>query len=104
MSSQLVVSINSTADYFRWCWLGDDQASAVSAPMSADLDALRAALGDLGRQAWLLLPGAKVVTRSLEYTEKEKKHLRSLLPFCARVAPLGSATVATAEVSAASKV
>ena len=81
MSSQLVVSINSTADYFRWCWLGDDQASAVSAPMSGDLDALRAALGDLGRQAWLLLPGAKVVTRSLEYTEKEKKHLRSLLPF-----------------------
>ncbi len=83
MSSQLVVSINSTADYFRWCWLGDDQASAapVSAPMSGNLDALRAALGDLGQQAWLLLPGAKVVTRSLEYTEKEKKHLRSLLPF-----------------------
>jgi general secretion pathway protein L len=83
MSSQLVVSINSTADYFRWCWLGDDQASAapVSAPMSGDLDALRAALGDLGQQAWLLLPGAKVVTRTLEYTEKEKKHLRNLLPF-----------------------
>ena len=83
MSSQLVVSINSTADYFRWCWLGDDQASTapVSTLMSGDLDALRAALGDLGQQAWLLLPGAKVVTRSLEYTEKEKKHLRSLLPF-----------------------
>ncbi len=83
MSSQFVVSINSTADYFRWCWLGDDQASAapVSAPMSGNLDALRAALGDLGQQAWLLLPGAKVVTRSLEYTEKEKKHLRNLLPF-----------------------
>ena len=83
MSSQLVVSINGTADYFRWCWLGDNQASAapVSAPMSGDLDALRAALGDLGQQAWLLLPGAKVVTRTLEYTEKEKKHLRNLLPF-----------------------
>lgn len=80
MSSQLIVSTNSAADYFRWCWLGDDQAP-VSAPESGNLDALRAALGDLSQQAWLLLPGAKVVTRSLEYTEKEKKHLRSLLPF-----------------------
>jgi len=77
MSSQLVVSINSAADYFRWCWLGDDQASTAG----GDLDALRTALGDLSQQAWLLLPGAKVVTRSLEYTEKEKKHLRNLLPF-----------------------
>lgn len=78
MSSQLVVSINSSADYFRWCWLGGDQSPA---PAAGDLDSLRAALGDLGQQAWLLLPGAKVVTRSLEYTEKEKKHLRNLLPF-----------------------
>jgi general secretion pathway protein L len=78
MSSQLVVSINSSADYFRWCWLGDDHAPA---PTAGDIDALRAALGDLGQQAWLLLPGAKVVTRRLEYTEKEKKHLRNLLPF-----------------------
>lgn len=76
MSSQLVVSINSTADYFRWCWLGDEQA-----PAAGDINALRAALGDLAQQAWLLLPGAKVVTRRLEYTEKEKKHLRNLLPF-----------------------
>lgn len=82
MSSQLVVSINSSADYFRWCWLGDNQAPVSGAATAAgDLDALRAALGDLGHQAWLLLPGAKVVTRSLEYTEKEKKHLRNLLPF-----------------------
>ena len=78
MSSQLVVSINGSADHFRWCWLGEDQASA---PTAGDLDALRAAIGDLSQQAWLLLPGAKVVTRSLEYTEKEKKHLRNLLPF-----------------------
>lgn len=76
MSSQLVVSINSTADYFRWCWLGDD-----CAPAAGDLAALRTALGDVAQQAWLLLPGAKVVTRRLEYTEKEKKHLRNLLPF-----------------------
>jgi general secretion pathway protein L len=60
MSSQLVVSINSTADYFRWCWLGDTAPAAAG-----DLAALRTALGDLGQQAWLLLPGSKVVLRSL---------------------------------------
>ncbi len=78
MSQQLVLSINSTADNFRWCWLNDGQAQAEA---SGNLDALRAVLGNVGQQAWLLLPGAKVVTRKLEYTEKEKKHLRNLLPF-----------------------
>ena len=78
MSSQLVVSINSTADNFRWCWLNGGQAESEA---SGSLDALRAVLGNVGQQAWLLLPGAKVVTRELEYTEKEKKHLRNLLPF-----------------------
>ncbi len=78
MSQQLVLSINSTADNFRWCWLSDGQAQSEA---SGNLDALRAVLGSVGQQAWLLLPGAKVVTRKLEYTEKEKKHLRNLLPF-----------------------
>lgn len=78
MSSQLVVSINSDADNFRWCWLSDGQ---VQSSAMGNLDALRASLGDMAQQAWLLLPGAKVVTRQLEYTEKEKKHLRNLLPF-----------------------
>jgi general secretion pathway protein L len=78
MSSQLVLSINSDADNFRWCWLSDGQ---VQSSAMGNLDALRASLGDMAHQAWLLLPGAKVVTRQLEYTEKEKKHLRNLLPF-----------------------
>lgn len=78
MSSQLVVSINSTADNFRWCWLNEGQAEAES---SGNLEALRAVIGNVSQQVWLLLPGAKVVTRKLEYTEKEKKHLRNLLPF-----------------------
>lgn len=78
MSQQLVLSINSAADNFRWCWLSDGQAQSEA---SGNLDALRAVLGNAGQQAWLLLPGAKVVTRKLEYTEKEKKHLRNLLPF-----------------------
>jgi general secretion pathway protein L len=78
MSPQLVVSINSAADNFRWCWLSDGQ---VQSSAMGNLDALRASLGDMTQQAWLLLPGAKVVTRRLEYSEKEKKHLRNLLPF-----------------------
>lgn len=78
MSSQLVLSINGAADNFRWCWLSDGQAQSEA---SGNLDTLRAALGNASQQAWLLLPGAKVVTRKLEYTEKEKKHLRNLLPF-----------------------
>lgn len=78
MSPQLVVSINSDADDFRWCWLSNGQ---VQSSATGNVDALRAALNDVAQQAWLLLPGAKVVTRQLEYTEKEKKHLRNLLPF-----------------------
>ncbi len=78
MSQQLVLSINNTADNFRWCWLHDGQPQASA---SGNLEALRAAVGGIALQVWLLLPGIKVVTRELEYTEKEKKHLRNLLPF-----------------------
>ncbi|RYY73575.1 MAG: general secretion pathway protein GspL [Gammaproteobacteria bacterium] len=78
MSSQLVVSINSSADLFRWCWLNEGRAEGES---SGNLEALRSVAGNVSQQIWLLLPGAKVVTRKLEYSEKEKKHLRSLLPF-----------------------
>lgn len=78
MSQQLVVSINSDADQLRWCWLNEGQIHSAA---SGNLDALRAALGSVSQQAWLLLPGSRVVTRQLEYTEKEKKHLRNLLPF-----------------------
>lgn len=101
MSMQLVVSIdapndssrsdgNSPAGYFRWCWLGADGAPAKSA--SGDREALRAALHPASgpaqsdrptnpQSAWLILPGSRVNTRELEYTDKEKKHLRNLLPF-----------------------
>jgi len=78
MAPQLVISINSAADHFRWCWLQDGRAETTSA---GNLEALQAAIGQVSQQVWLLLPGAKVVTRELEYSEKEKKHLRSLLPY-----------------------
>ena len=78
MSQQLVLSINNASDYFRWCWLQDGQPQSSA---SGNLEALRQAIGDLNQQVWLLLPGVKVVTRELEYSDKEKKHLRNLLPF-----------------------
>lgn len=78
MAPQLVISINSAADHFRWCWLQDGRAETTAA---GNLEALQAAIGQVSQQVWLLLPGAKVVTRELEYSEKEKKHLRSLLPY-----------------------
>lgn len=85
MTSQLVLSVNTSvdgktlADSFRWCWLGNEADVG-----SGDREALRAAVAARAVQpqaAWLILPGAQVSTRQLEYSEKEKKHLRNLLPF-----------------------
>lgn len=89
MSIQLVLSVTtsddgkSLADSFRWCWLGADGAPAAEGA-SGDREALRAALGDKPanpQSAWVILPGSRVNTRELEYSDKEKKHLRNLLPF-----------------------
>lgn len=89
MSMQLVLSVTtsddgkSLADNFRWCWLGADGLPAAEGA-SGDREALRAALGDKPanpQSAWVILPGSRVNTRQLEYSEKEKKHLRNLLPF-----------------------
>lgn len=89
MSMQLVLSVNTSADgktladWFRWCWLGADGNPQVDTAASGDRDALRAALGErsANQSTWLILPGNSVSTRELEYSEKEKKHLRNLLPF-----------------------
>jgi len=89
MSTQLVLSVKksedgkSLADYFRWCWLAAD-GSVTDAAANGNRDALRAALSERAESpcsAWVILPGSQVTTRQLEYTEKEKKHLRNLLPF-----------------------
>lgn len=89
MSMQLVLSVTtsddgkSLADSFRWCWLSADGTPA-SEGASGDREALRSALGDKPtnpQSAWVILPGSRVNTRQLEYSDKEKKHLRNLLPF-----------------------
>lgn len=90
MSTQLVLAVNTSADgktladWFRWCWLGSDGNPQPETAASGDREALRTALGEraAGSQStWLILPGNSVGTRELEYSEKEKKHLRNLLPF-----------------------
>lgn len=90
MSMQLLLSVNTSADgktladVFRWCWLGVDGNPQPDTAASGNREALRAALGErtgANQSTWLILPGTSVSTRELEYSEKEKKHLRNLLPF-----------------------
>lgn len=81
MSDQLVLYINRAADTYRWCWLDTSGRALTDTAGSGDLQALEASLGVGTHQAWLIVPGTKVITRELEYNEKEKKHLRNLLPF-----------------------
>lgn len=90
MSMQLVLSVNtsddgkSLADSFRWCWLAADGTPASESVASGDREDLRAAISTQVASplsAWVILPGSRVNTRLLEYSDKEKKHLRNLLPF-----------------------
>lgn len=82
MTQQLVLSINASADSLHWCWL--EQGKPVQ-EQQGDWDSLRALLQERptleNPQAWLLVPGAKVGVREMAYSEKEKKHLRNLLPY-----------------------
>lgn len=81
MSDQLVLYINRAADNYRWCWLDAAGRALTNTAASGDVNALQAILSTGTHQAWLLVPGTKVITRELDYSEKEKKHLRNLLPF-----------------------
>lgn len=89
MSMQLVLSVTtsddgrSLADSFRWCWLGAD-GTPTDDVETGDREDLRAAISARPihpQSAWVILPGSRVNTRELEYSDKEKKHLRNLLPF-----------------------
>lgn len=97
MTQQLVLSVTTSqdgkalGDLFRWCWL-DLDGTPSEAPASGDREALRAAVGasvGVTQSTWLILPGSTVAIRTLEYTEKEKKHLRSLMPYQLEDAVIG---------------
>lgn len=81
MSDHLVLYINRAADNFHWCWLDSASNPLLERADSGSLEELQQVLGAGTHQAWLLVPGTKVITRELDYNEKEKKHLRNLLPF-----------------------
>lgn len=81
MSEQLVISVDQSGDTFRWCWLTAGREPDLSTAAAGDLAALAESLLTTPVQAWLIVPGNRVVTRELEYLDKEKKHLRTLLPF-----------------------
>jgi general secretion pathway protein L len=89
MSMQLVLSVNtsddgkSLADKFHWCWLAADGTPTADG-VSGNRESLREAVSQQALNplsTWLILPGSRVNTRELEYSDKEKKHLRNLLPF-----------------------
>lgn len=97
MSMQLLLSVTTSqdgkalGDLFRWCWLGAD-GLASDVPATGDRETLREAIGSVpgGTQStWLILPGSTVAIRELEYTEKEKKHLRNLMPYQLEDAVIG---------------
>lgn len=81
MSDQLLLYINRAADRFDWCWLDAQLAPLPGSAASGSLEQLADALPPGSHPAWLIVPGTKVVVRPLEYGEKEKRHLRKLLPF-----------------------
>jgi general secretion pathway protein L len=81
MADQLVLFINRAADAYRWCWLDAQLNPRADTTGEGDSNTLAAILNGNAQQAWLIVPGTKVITRELEYSEKEKKHLRTLLPF-----------------------
>jgi general secretion pathway protein L len=91
MSAQLVLSLPvTTREKFRWCWRdnhGNTQATAIGD--QNDLEAEIASQGHSSIETWLILPGERLVTKELEYNEKEKKHLRNLLPFQLEEALIG---------------
>ena len=91
MSAQLVLSLPvSTREKFRWCWR-DAHGNTRNTSMGdqSDLEAEIASQGHSSIETWLILPGEKLVTRELDYNEKEKKHLRNLLPFQLEEALIG---------------
>lgn len=82
MSAQLVISPIGATGEFRWCWRdAQGQAEASAAGDQQALQAAIAARQTSAMETWLIVPGEKLVTRELEFNEKEKKHLRNLLPF-----------------------
>ncbi|MDQ2076655.1 type II secretion system protein GspL [Marinimicrobium sp. ABcell2] len=81
MTKQLLLYPDRSPDQYRWCWLDDDRQPILDSATHGDLERLASILGEGHHNVWLLVPGNKVVTREIEYSDSERKHLQRLLPF-----------------------
>ncbi len=87
MPTQLLLALPSADQSdFRWCWR--DAQGNRQTTQRGDQTQLQSAIAAEKQSAsqstietWLIVPGEKCVARELDYNEKEKKHLRNLLPF-----------------------
>ncbi len=66
---------------FSWRRYRADDQHWYGAPMVGDLDTLAQTLDEEPASVWLLLPSDLFVTRRLNFTKAERKHLRKLLPY-----------------------
>lgn len=87
MSTQLLLALpGANQSEFRWSWRDAQGYSQHTArgdhtQLQSAIAAQKQSLAQSSIETWLILPGEKLVTRELDYSEKEKKHLRNLLPF-----------------------
>jgi general secretion pathway protein L len=87
MSTQLLLALpGANQSEFRWSWRDAQGYSQHTArgdhtQLQSAIAAQKQTMAQTTIETWLILPGEKLVTRELDYSEKEKKHLRNLLPF-----------------------
>lgn len=78
MSESLTLYISHYGSDLTWLVRRPDLPEELG---RGDVAALAQALGDGNHRARLIVGGSQVVARSLSYQEKEKRHLRKLMPF-----------------------
>lgn len=78
MSESLTLYISHYGSDFTWLFRRPELPDELG---QGDLDSLAASLGQGNHQARLIVGGPQTVTRTLQYTDSEKRHLRKLMPF-----------------------
>lgn len=78
MSDTLTLYISHYGSDFTWLFRRDNLPDQLGA---GDIEDLAGALGAGNHQARLIIGGPQTVSRQLQYVEKEKRHLRKLMPF-----------------------
>ncbi len=67
---------------YQWQRLGDNgQDAPGNGSGSGDFDALRNAINGQQTEMWLMLPGEHFFIKKVEYSDREKRHLRHTVPY-----------------------